>query len=139
MSTGTKYNVYHNPKASEYVVRTLSYSLPSILLGHVDVVSPTTYFGTLRSLKTTNFLQPDIKPIESDVNGVINGVNAANCATRVTPACLRALYRTSKYVPKATDKNILGIAGYLKEWANYADLQVCTSTGPWTLAFLTFF
>jgi len=120
---GTKYSVYHNPKTGEYVVRTLNYSLPSLLHGHVDVVSPTTYFGTIHGMKTTSFRQFDIEPVASDVNVVVDSFNAASCATKVTPSCLRALYKTSQYKPKAVGKNMLGIAGYLGQWANYADLQ----------------
>ncbi|TFY50508.1 hypothetical protein EVG20_g11477, partial [Dentipellis fragilis] len=41
----------------------------------------------------------------------------------ITPACLRALYNTTTYVPKATATNKLGIAGYLEQFASFADLQ----------------
>ena len=125
VSTDTKYNVYRHSKTSEYVVRSLRYSLPNILHGHVDLVTPTTYFGTMRSMKATSFLQPNIKAIESSIQ-VDDTVDAASCAVRVTPSCLRALYNTASYTPKAAGKNSLGIAGYLNQYANYADLQVCT-------------
>jgi tripeptidyl-peptidase-1 len=36
---------------------------------------------------------------------------------------LRGLYNTVDYVPAATNSNVLGIAGYLNEYANKADLQ----------------
>ncbi|KIM88198.1 hypothetical protein PILCRDRAFT_62783 [Piloderma croceum F 1598] len=120
---GTKYNVYRHSKTSEYVVRTLSYSLPTILTGHVDVVAPTTYFGTMRSMKSTSFKQPNIKPVDSDVNFVVDAVDAKTCSSIVTPSCLRALYKTDSYKPAATDKNSFGITGYLEEYANFADLQ----------------
>ncbi|TFY80682.1 hypothetical protein EWM64_g3330, partial [Hericium alpestre] len=38
-------------------------------------------------------------------------------------ACLRALYNSTSYVTKATSRNRLGIAGYLEQYANFADLQ----------------
>ncbi|KAI9444513.1 peptidase S8/S53 domain-containing protein [Lactarius indigo] len=47
----------------------------------------------------------------------------ASCATTITPTCLRALYNTAAYVPAATSNNTLGIAGYLDEFANHADLK----------------
>jgi tripeptidyl-peptidase-1 len=118
----TKYNVYRHSKTSEYVVRSLRYSLPNILHSHVDLVTPTTYFGTMRSMKATSFLQPNIKAIESSIQ-VDDTVDAASCAVRVTPSCLRALYNTASYTPQAAGKNSLGIAGYLNQYANYADLQ----------------
>lgn len=127
MYTGTKYNVYRHSKTSEYVIRTLSYSLPTLLSGHVDVVAPTTYFGTLRSMKATSFKQPNIKPVDSNVNVVVDAVDAKSCSSTITPSCLRALYKTASYTPKATDQNSFGIAGYLEEFANFADLQVRAS------------
>ncbi|KAF9460560.1 peptidase S8/S53 domain-containing protein [Collybia nuda] len=123
---GAKYNVYHHPVSSQKVVRTMSYSLPRELHSHVDVVAPTTYFGTLRSMRTTSFLQPEIKPVEQEdpaPDFSINAVVPTSCNSVITPACLRALYNTSTYVPKATATNKLGVAGYLDEFANRADLQ----------------
>jgi tripeptidyl-peptidase-1 len=124
--TETKYNIYRHSKTSEYVVRTLSYSLPTILFGHVDVIAPTTYFGTMRSMKVTSFMQSSIEPADSDINVMVDAVDTTNCSSTVTPSCLRALYGTASYKPRATDKNLFGITGYLENYANFADLQVCT-------------
>lgn len=127
---GAKYNVYHHTKSGETVVRTLSYSLPKELHSHVDVIAPTTYFGTLRSMKATSFLQPDVKPITEDelkeaaLTPLSNAAVPSSCARTITPACLRALYNTASYTPTETATNKLGVAGYLGEFANTADLQV---------------
>jgi tripeptidyl-peptidase-1 len=124
---GTKYNVYQHGPSGEEVVRTLSYSLPKELHSHIDVVAPTTYFGTLRSMRKTSFLQPNVKPItDEEAASLVLGSDAAvpsSCATTITPTCLRDLYNTSTYVPAATNVNKLGVAGYLEEFANTADLQ----------------
>ncbi|KAF9482612.1 subtilisin-like protein [Pholiota conissans] len=126
---GTKYNVYRHAKSGEDVVRTLSYSLPKELHNHVDVIAPTTYFGTLRSMKATNFVQHDVKPLsaaeihEASLAPVSNAAVPSSCARTITPACLRALYNTAAYTPAATGTNKLGVAGYLGEFANTADLQ----------------
>ncbi|KAG5643809.1 hypothetical protein DXG03_009632 [Asterophora parasitica] len=121
---GTKYNVYHHPATSERVVRSMSYNLPRELHSHIDVVTPTTYFGTLRSMRKTSFLQPDIKPVADNADFSIAAAVPSSCATTITPACLRGLYNTTDYVPTATNVNKLGVVGYLKEYANRADLQV---------------
>lgn len=125
------YNIYQHVGTSEYIVRTTSYSLPSILHPHIGVVTPTTYFSTMRTMRTTSFLQPEIKPLDNDHEFAASLVNPgslatvpSSCSTTITPACLRALYNTSTYVPQATATNMLGIAGYLDEFANNADLQV---------------
>lgn len=122
---GAKYNVYQHVGTSQRIVRTLGYSLPRSLHSHVDVVAPTTYFGTLRSMRSTSFLQPDIEPAEKLISPDLSAAAVpASCGTTITPACLRALYNTSTYVPQATSTNKLGVAGYLDEFANRADLQV---------------
>ena len=131
---GTEYNVYHHPKSSEYVVRTMGYSLPSALHGHVDVVAPTTYFGTMRSMRATNHLQPEIQPVGSNVEAKGDSI-LATCGPIVTPSCLRTLYNTSTYTPTATNQNTLGVVGYLKEYANRADLQVRLDITPFIFKF----
>ena len=140
---GTKYNVYQHGPSGEQVVRTLSYSLPKDLHSHVDVVAPTTYFGTVRSMKKTSFLQPDRKPISDEEAAALlrPGSDAAvpsSCASTITPTCLRDLYNTSTYVPAATNVNKLGVAGYLQEFANTADLQVIIQFSCSNFQLLTF-
>lgn len=126
---GAKYNVYHHPASSEKVVRTMSYSLPRDLHSHVDVVAPTTYFGTLRSMRVTSFVQPDLDISEefAEVASFAPGAVSPSCGSKITPECLRALYNTADYVPTQTATNRLGVAGFLDEFANYADLQVSPS------------
>lgn len=116
---GTKYNVYHHPASGQRVVRTMGYSLPRELHSHIDVVAPTTYFGTIHSMRATSFLQPDIIPVSNAVNAVV----PSSCSSTITPTCLRDLYNTSTYIPAATNVNKLGVAGYLGEFASTSDLQ----------------
>lgn len=125
---GAKYHIFHNSASGQRVVRTLAYSLPRELHQHINVISPTTYFSTLRSMRATSFLQPEIKALVEDIKDVLlpdpTGAMPGSCETIITPACLRALYKTEDYVPVSTDKNKIGIAGYLNEFASTSDLQV---------------
>ena len=91
-----KYNVYKHVNTGETIVRTTSYRKKPI-------------GGQVPTLKTV-----------SPGAGV-----PASCVGVITPACLFALYNAAGYVPTATDKNVLGVAGYLDQFANYADMQVC--------------
>ena len=77
-------------------------------------------------MKVTNsFLQPALHNIVRDTSvQVPENTLASSCNTTITPACLRALYNTSTYVPVSTNVNQLAIAGYDDQFANYADLQV---------------
>ena len=119
-----KYNIYRHTTSGEEVIRTLSYSLPKELHDHIDVISPCTYFGTVRSMVATSFLHSTLHNIVQDTSSVPEGTLAPSCNTTTTLACLRALYSTSGYVPVSTKDNKLAVAGYGGEFANYADLQV---------------
>lgn len=125
-----QYGVYqHKHDSSNQIVRTLSYSLPQHLHGHVDVITPTTMFGSMRPMKVTSFIEPSV-PLEPAAlsNGHTKGQCGFevpdSCNYQVTPSCLMALYGTQGYVPKATGKNSIGIAGYLDQYAIYSDLNV---------------
>jgi len=107
---GTKYNVYRHATSGQEVVRTLSYSLPEELHQHIDVVAPTTYFGTLRSMKFTSFLQPELDSTKQDITPGLDGTLAPSCNTTITSACLRAL-NTSSYVLVSTHVNKLAVVG----------------------------
>lgn len=121
---GTSYHVYKHGMSGDQVVRTLSYSLPDELLSHIDVVAPTTYFGTIQTMKTTSFLTP----LKSGID--FTTASHLHCQQFVTPSCLRSMYNTKTYVPQKMAINKLGVAGYLDQFANYADLQ---ASQPWTV------
>jgi tripeptidyl-peptidase-1 len=122
----TKYGVYNHAASGSSVVRTMGYSLPTELHSHIDVITPTTYFSTMRSMRSTSFIQPQTSA-NVDTDSFATEISPlavpASCGTTVTPACVKALYNTTNYVPAATATNKLGIAGYLEEYAIDADLQ----------------
>jgi hypothetical protein len=121
------YNIYYSPSSKAYVARTMSYALPRVLQGHVDVVMPTTYLGGNQLVKATSVVQSNLKTTimdEFECKPRFDGDVPSSCGTTITPSCLRALYRTAGYDPKATSKNQLGVVGYLEQYANCADLQV---------------
>lgn len=117
-----KYRVYKHVDTGETIVRTTSYSLPGVLHEHVSVIAPTTYFGTMRAMKSQIFRGPFNDRIPAPKAPEAGA--PASCAQEITPACLFSLYNAAGYVPAAADKNVLGVAGYLGQYANYADLQV---------------
>ncbi|TEB29129.1 subtilisin-like protein [Coprinellus micaceus] len=125
----TQYHLFRHDASGETSLRTLQYSLPHHLHSHIDMVAPTTYFSTLRTMRKTSFLQPDIEPVdevESLIDPIISSAASViplGCSYAITPSCLRALYNTTDYVPTAMSQNRLGVAGYLDQYANDADLQ----------------
>lgn len=127
---GTQYGIYeHKDDSSHRVLRTLSYALPASLHDHVDVVSPTTYFGRIKPMSSTVFrLGPPAPVPASEVGKTYNGPAGlavpASCNTSITPDCLAKLYGTDGYVPRSTGENKLGITGYLEQYASFSDLKV---------------
>ncbi|KAF7430691.1 hypothetical protein PC9H_006402 [Pleurotus ostreatus] len=122
----TKYGVYHHLKSEDYIVRALSYSLPRELHSHINLVTPTTYFGTIRAMKSNSFVNPDIQVSKEAFVEDVNAPAAlppASCATTVTPACLKAFYNITGFSPVNPASQRIGIAGYLEEFGNRADLQ----------------
>ncbi|KXN85175.1 Tripeptidyl-peptidase SED2 [Leucoagaricus sp. SymC.cos] len=128
---GTKYNVYHHRGSNEMVVRTLSYALPRDLHSHIDTVAPTTYFSTLKSMRSTSFLHPVVEEVEGFVAGPDDGAFVPpSCSSKITPACLQALYKTAGYKPAATDRNEIGVVGYLDEFAYVVHVQFFATFRP---------
>ncbi len=128
---GADYQLYRHTETNDTVLRTIGYSVPSALHRLVQTVAPTTYFGSPSAMRRTLHLQPDaatlpdgdqkLREATDHKSGLAASV-PASCATTITPTCVRALYNTAAYVPAATSSNTLGIAGYLNEYANHADL-----------------
>ncbi len=101
-------------ETGQLVLRTLEYSIPDVLRGHVDMVQPTTFFG-MRSFRST---VSDFRPIES----LLTAEATASCDSYVTPACLASLYKFSSAT--AYTNGIMGIAGFLEEYAVQSDLKL---------------
>ncbi|KAH8992896.1 Pro-kumamolisin, activation domain-containing protein [Lactarius akahatsu] len=96
---GASYQLYTHTKTNETIVRTLGYSLPVVLHGHVQTVAPTTFFfsplmqwQTPRKRSGVAAVRPGKSPSRRD-------------DADVTPAFLRWLYSTVAYVPSAMDRN----------------------------------
>ncbi|KAG9079042.1 hypothetical protein FS749_008892 [Ceratobasidium sp. UAMH 11750] len=111
----TRYNVYQHESGS-HIVRSESYALPRWLDDHIDLVQPTTFFGKLHERGTE---------LEKRMWGedLVAAKPILGCNSTITPACLRMLYKTKDYVPRAIKQNSLGITGYLGQYASRADLR----------------
>ncbi|KIK61996.1 hypothetical protein GYMLUDRAFT_42425 [Collybiopsis luxurians FD-317 M1] len=118
----TTYHMFEHAKTEEKILRTLEYSLPRHLHDHVNLVSPTTYFGTTESMRVTSFVVPKVSG-----SGLTSDVTPpSSCATVITPTCLKDLYNTVNYTPSQTRVNKIGITGYLEQFASLADLTTFT-------------
>ncbi|KAI9454052.1 subtilisin-like protein [Lactarius psammicola] len=122
---GASYQLYRHIESSETLIRTVGYALPAALHRHVLTVSP-----------TTSFVPPHTQwQAPQDLSGgataglvkSASGEPATVLSSRVsvpgiTPQIVRWLYSAFSYVPAATDRNRLGVAGYLLDYPSPADL-----------------
>ncbi|KAJ7481352.1 subtilisin-like protein [Mycena galericulata] len=109
-----QFEVFTHPSMMNTITRTLSVSLPSELVGHVDVIHPTTT-SILPNARTS----PLYSNFES--RGPAESCNSSVSSGVVTPTCLQDLYlipRTS-----ATQKsNSLLVTAYEEQFAQRSDL-----------------
>ncbi|KAI0252049.1 tripeptidyl peptidase A [Lactifluus subvellereus] len=143
----TEFHLWKHALDGDVLLRTTHYSLPEYLHAHVEFVQPTTYFGRPKAMHTTFSLLTNlsvtlpgvtltanvsinITTSDNDTTATNTGSSTltdpllgVNCSRIVTVSCLQQLYNAVGYKPAATDKNAIGITGYLGQFANVADLQ----------------
>ncbi|KAF9027259.1 family S53 protease [Hymenopellis radicata] len=104
--------------SGERITRTLEYSLPKDLEADIALVHPTTSFAKPRFGPTS-----PVFSIPVPNANVTERANPApsSCASVVTPACLQALYGIPT-TPATQSSNVLGVTGFIDQYANQADL-----------------
>ncbi|KAH9071520.1 subtilisin-like protein [Lactarius deliciosus] len=124
---GASYQLYAHTGTNETIVRTLGYSLPVVLHGHVQTVAPTTFFSSPltqwqrpRKRSGVAAVEPGKSPSGEPVT--MPPSRRDGDYVGVTPAFLRWLYSTFAYVPGATDRNVVGVTGYKQQYSSPADL-----------------
>ena len=117
---GASYELFRHTETNETILRTIRYALPAELHVHVQAVIPTTYFATASTLRKTLHMHPGGAVSAGAPRGV-TGRDGDDYY--VKPSFLRWLYNSETYVPKATDRNVLGIAGYHGEYPSLTDLR----------------
>lgn len=91
---------------------TLEYSLPSALQQHIELVSPSTFFGF-----------PKKGPKTSPVKPASTETSQAGCSGYgITPSCLSSLYNYGG--AKSYSNGRMGIAGFLEEYPSQSDLRL---------------
>ncbi|KAH9031419.1 subtilisin-like protein [Lactarius deliciosus] len=116
------YQLYQHIGTNDTVLRTLSYGLPAALVEHVQCVAPTTHFGFPRTPRQEPLMRRGGATREQTPEGD-PGTVLLSRDQDVTPSSLRSFYKTSSYVPSATDQNVLGAAGYLSDYPSPDDLR----------------
>jgi tripeptidyl-peptidase-1 len=116
------------------ITRTLSVSLPSELVGHVEVIHPTTAFTFSTPRRAASIASI---PLNVPVN---RGTPAASCNTsqvnvgindvRITPSCLQDLYNIPA-TPATSLNNSILVTGYIGISAQLDQLEVRDFSHCW--------
>ena len=110
----TSFSHYQNGDSVK--LRTTQYSIPDDLTDHIDLISPTVYFGkTRRALPRVSKTKQTRKASNTQVS--------ASCQTSITPQCLKELYNVGNYTPKVESGSRMGFSSFLNQSASQADLQ----------------
>ncbi|KAI9435723.1 subtilisin-like protein [Lactarius indigo] len=120
---GASYRVYQHAETKDRILRTVGYALPVVLHEHVRTVAPTTHFGSPRTSrqKSRNHTSGAAAVLAKSASGqVVKALSSR--VTFATPSYLRRLYNMKDYVPAATFRNTLAVAGYFGDYPTQEDL-----------------
>ncbi|KAI0490560.1 subtilisin-like protein [Xylaria cf. heliscus] len=95
------------------ILRTLEYSVPDDIAGHINLVQPTTRFANIRANHETG----------TQIFEVQVAAAADNCDALITPACLKTFYNID-YKADANSGSKVAFVSYLEEYARYSDLAL---------------
>lgn len=112
----TTFQIFRNKIDQRELVRTLRYAVPKEIAASIDLIQPTTRF-------------PRIRPAHDDIlqatvlGNFTVGINSS-CNRAIVPTCLQEIYniRGFNLSSNSSRTGFMGVSGYLKEYANYADL-----------------
>ncbi|KAF9813130.1 hypothetical protein IEO21_05741 [Rhodonia placenta] len=120
----TDFSVFTSSVTGATTIRTLSYSLPSNLIGHVALVHPTITFPNPSGIKPPIARQVSTPAASaSDLSDPCAIVKLNG--TAMTPACLQELYGIPA-TPATVASNGLAVAEYEYEYAEESDLHAGT-------------
>lgn len=95
-------------------LRTTSYSIPDHLTEHIDVISPTVFFGKTRGAAPAPSMLKARKATSTEAS--------ASCQTSITPSCLKEMYNVGDYVPDPSAGSRIAFGSFLNQSASYSDL-----------------
>lgn len=113
-------------------IRALGYSVPRAVHEHIDLISPTTYFGEMRALhnhvhdmevlnnavSAKVALKANVMATTASAN--LKAVNST-CNRAITPTCLAELYNFANWKARPNVSTTIGVSGFLGQYARYSD------------------
>ncbi|TFY50573.1 hypothetical protein EVG20_g11444, partial [Dentipellis fragilis] len=113
------YTTFTHQKTGKKTFRTLSYSIPASMNGHVNLVCPTTMFP----------IEARRSPVASSVarRSVMSSLTQRDtpisCNLTVTPTCIQGIYGLPATLATQSG-NRIGVAGFDNEYVDEADLKL---------------
>ncbi|KAL0931697.1 tripeptidyl peptidase a [Colletotrichum truncatum] len=104
-------------------LRTKEYSVPDTMAQHIELVTPTTYFGNMKSDPAfANPMPADAVPPPLARRQGQNPGATANCSRAFTPACFELAYNYGAYQADPAAGSRVGFASFLNQSARQPDL-----------------
>ncbi|KAH8116692.1 family S53 protease-like protein [Phellopilus nigrolimitatus] len=119
------FSVFQHVETGKQYVRTLAYSIPARLQGHLNLVHPTITFDNPFANLPVVSLPLTIPPVATNLT--MRQTAPSSCNSVVTPACLQALYGIPTTLATQSS-NVLGVSGFADQFANKADLTTFLRT-----------
>ena len=107
-------------KGDEIKLRTTQYSVPDDLAQHVDLINPTTFFGSI----TANAPMIHMEHSEKRQATVTQPNVPAACSQTLTPSCIKGLYNVGNYKASPNTISKVGFSAFLNQSALYTDLAL---------------
>ena len=138
----TTFNYYEN--AGIQKLRTTEYSVPDDVQIHIDLITPTTYFGKtvaqspvrapwvdrprkmdhrVRNLGIRQFNGTTNSTTNGNMTSTKNDTIDASCATLITPTCIKEIYNIN-YTPDPNSGSKIGFGSFLNQSARTQDLSL---------------
>ncbi|RYP06958.1 hypothetical protein DL764_002845 [Monosporascus ibericus] len=126
---GTQFAVYNYVGTDIKRLRTLRYQVPMEVRPHITMIQPTTRFGQMRSQRSNVVEVLDKEETAPPSIMLATSVPTREldvefCNSTITPECLRALYNVNDTIGDTTFKSILGVGGFLEQYAKHDSLDL---------------
>ena len=128
-----KFGLYTDGKITK--LGTLEYSVPDDLSEVIDLVSPTTYFGSMRAhravpnshlaqTKRSAVEERQLKPSCEKKITIPISANETKSFTVIGPECLKELYNIGNYKSDPSSGSTVAFGSFLEQSASYSDLAL---------------
>ena len=107
-------------------LRTTQYSIPENLVGHVALISPTTYFGNVKAMRTSRREYQRQLPKRATPPAVCEMTLGYDDETFTVfgPACLKIIYNINGYTPSVDSGSKIAFGSFLNQSASFSDLTL---------------